>query len=159
MLDLAGNVWHQIFAGVYLCGLAIFCVLRELIFAIRTDWFSLLRINFAILIKYLLPCIHNTFVFIVGLQATSRRPCWWCVRINNKKHFSPLGTKPYFHVSSWRKNYIVLMTTIDHNTPSTWPSCHVVASQELCVLYAHLIIWYMLICAIPNNKYYNIIIM
>ena len=24
MLDLAGNVWHEIFAGVYLCGLAIF---------------------------------------------------------------------------------------------------------------------------------------
>ena len=27
----------KIFAGVYFCGLAIFCVLRELIFAIRTD--------------------------------------------------------------------------------------------------------------------------
>ena len=26
------NVWHEIFAEVYLCGLAIFCVLRELIF-------------------------------------------------------------------------------------------------------------------------------
>ena len=28
------------------CGLAIFCVLWELIFAIRTDWFFLLAINF-----------------------------------------------------------------------------------------------------------------
>ena len=25
------TVWHNIFAGVYFCGLAIFCVLRELI--------------------------------------------------------------------------------------------------------------------------------
>jgi len=40
------TMWHEIFAGVYFCGLAIFCVLRELIFAIRTDWFLLLRINF-----------------------------------------------------------------------------------------------------------------
>ena len=28
------------------CGLAIFCVLRELILATRTDWFFLLGINF-----------------------------------------------------------------------------------------------------------------
>ena len=28
------------------CGLAIFCVLWEIIFAIRTDWFFLLGINF-----------------------------------------------------------------------------------------------------------------
>ena len=34
------------FGGVYFCGLAIFCVLRELIFAIRTHWFFLLGINF-----------------------------------------------------------------------------------------------------------------
>ena len=27
-------VWQEIFAGVYFCGLASFCVLRELIFAI-----------------------------------------------------------------------------------------------------------------------------
>ena len=39
-------MWHEISAGVYFCGLAIFCVLRELIFAIRTDWFFLLGINF-----------------------------------------------------------------------------------------------------------------
>ena len=30
------NVMNEIFAGVYFCGLAIFCVLRELIFLIRT---------------------------------------------------------------------------------------------------------------------------
>ena len=29
-------MWHEIFAEVYFCGLAIFCALRELIFAIRT---------------------------------------------------------------------------------------------------------------------------
>ena len=36
--------------------------------------------------------------------------------------FSPLGAKLYFHVNSWRKNYIVL--------PPIWPPCHVVANQE-----------------------------
>ena len=40
------TVWHENFAGVYFCGLASFCVLRELIFAVRTDWFFLLGINF-----------------------------------------------------------------------------------------------------------------
>ena len=31
----------KILGGVYFCGLAIFCVLRELIFTIRTDCFFL----------------------------------------------------------------------------------------------------------------------
>ena len=33
------TVWHEIFAGVYFCGLVIFSVLRKLIFATRTHWF------------------------------------------------------------------------------------------------------------------------
>ena len=37
---------------------------------------------------------------------TSRRPCWW------SRSFSPLGTKLYFQVNSWRKNYIVLTFNI-----------------------------------------------
>ena len=37
---------------------------------------------------------------------SSRRPCWW------SRSFSPLGTKLYFHVNSWRKNYIVLTFNI-----------------------------------------------
>ena len=45
-LMLAFTVWHEIFAGVYFCRLAILCILRELLFAIRTDWFFLLEINF-----------------------------------------------------------------------------------------------------------------
>ena len=40
------TVWHKILAAVYFCGLAIFCVLRELIFVIRRDWLFLLGINF-----------------------------------------------------------------------------------------------------------------
>ena len=40
------TVWQEIFVGVYFCRLVIFCVLRELIFAIKTDWFFLLGINF-----------------------------------------------------------------------------------------------------------------
>ena len=39
------TVGQEIFAGLYFCGLAIFGVLQELIFAIRTDWFFLLGIN------------------------------------------------------------------------------------------------------------------
>ena len=38
-------MWHEIFAGVYFCRLAIFSVLRKLIFAIRTHWFLSLRID------------------------------------------------------------------------------------------------------------------
>ena len=33
----ATTVGHKIFAGVYFCGLAIFCVLQEIIFGIRTE--------------------------------------------------------------------------------------------------------------------------
>ena len=40
------TVWHEIFAAVYFCCLVISCVLWELIFVIRTDWYFLLRINF-----------------------------------------------------------------------------------------------------------------
>ena len=40
------TVWHKIVAAVYFCGFAIFRVLRELIFAIRIDWFILTGINF-----------------------------------------------------------------------------------------------------------------
>ena len=57
------TVWHEIFAGVYFCGLAIFCVLRELIFPIRTDWFCL-ELIFAIFRKYPVPSIDYIFVFI-----------------------------------------------------------------------------------------------
>ena len=58
------------FAGVYFCGLAIFGVLRELIFAIRTDWFFPLEITviFEIFRKYPVPSIDNIFVFIEYVQ-------------------------------------------------------------------------------------------
>ena len=62
------TVWHEIFVGVYFCGLAIFCVLRELIFAIRADWFFRLGINFAIFRKYPVPSVDNIFVFIEYVQ-------------------------------------------------------------------------------------------
>ena len=38
-------MWHKIFAGVYFCGLAIFCVLQQLICLIRPDKFFLLGMN------------------------------------------------------------------------------------------------------------------
>ena len=61
-------MWHEIFAGVYFCGLAIFGVLRELIFAIRTDWFSRWKLIFEIFRKYPVPSIDNIFVFIEYVQ-------------------------------------------------------------------------------------------
>ena len=56
------TVWQEIFAGLYFCGLAKFGVLRELIFAIRADWFFLLGINFLIFIKYPVRSIGNEYV-------------------------------------------------------------------------------------------------
>lgn len=44
----------EIFAGVYSCRLAIFCVLWKLIFVIRTDWFSCWKLTFAIFRKLLI---------------------------------------------------------------------------------------------------------
>ena len=46
------------------CGLAIFCVLWKLIFAIRTDWFFLKEIVFGDFRKFPVPSIENIFVFI-----------------------------------------------------------------------------------------------
>ena len=54
---LKNTMWHEIFSGVYFCGLAICCVLWGLIFAIRTDWFFLLGINFCDFQK--LPSIQH----------------------------------------------------------------------------------------------------
>ena len=51
------------FARIYFCGSAIFCVLRELIFAIRTDWFFFLGIIFCIFQKVPVPSFDNIFVF------------------------------------------------------------------------------------------------
>ena len=51
------------------CGLAIFCVLRQLIFAIRTDWFfSQLELIFAIFSKYPVHSIDDIFVFVKNVQ-------------------------------------------------------------------------------------------
>ena len=60
--------WHENFVGVYFCGLAMFYVLRELIFAIRTDWFSCWELIFAIFRKYPVLSIDNIFVFIEYVQ-------------------------------------------------------------------------------------------
>ena len=53
------TMWHEILAGVYFCRSAIFCVLKEQIFAIRNDWCFLL----AIFRKYPIALIIF-FVFI-----------------------------------------------------------------------------------------------
>ena len=60
--------------------------------------------------------------FALDVTAAMFVVCGW----SEQKHFSPMGTMPYFHVNSSRKNSIVLTT----NTHPTWPPCHVVANQE-----------------------------
>ena len=66
------TVWHEILAGIYFCGLTSFCVLRELIFAIWTEWFFLLGINFCDFQEVAFKCIDNIFVFIEDLQSKYR---------------------------------------------------------------------------------------
>ena len=63
-LMLAFTMWHKIFVGVYFCRLAILCILRELSFAIRTDWFFVLEINFCDSQKL----NENIFSFIEDVQ-------------------------------------------------------------------------------------------
>ena len=80
-LHFSVTVWHEIFdgsfAGVFFFGgLAIFCVLRELIFAIRIDCFLFLGTNFfAIFRNYAVPGIDNIFVFIEYVRARALGTC------------------------------------------------------------------------------------
>ena len=55
-------MWHEIFVGVYFCGIAIFFVLGELVLEITTDWFFLMEINFCDFQK--VARIDDIFVFI-----------------------------------------------------------------------------------------------
>ena len=58
------NIWHEIFVGVYFCGLAIFCVLRELNLWLGQIGFSCWELFFfAIFAKYPVLSIDNIFVF------------------------------------------------------------------------------------------------
>ena len=74
-------MWHKIFVGGYFCRLAIFCVLRELIFAIRTDWFFLQRINFCDFQKvfstqhwsYCFSNNNNLFIYTVLLTGCGKK--------------------------------------------------------------------------------------
>ena len=58
------TMWHEIFAGVYFCGLATFCVLWELIFRLGQIGFSCWELIFAIFRKNPVPSIDNVFIFI-----------------------------------------------------------------------------------------------
>ena len=58
-------MWHKIFSGVYFCGYAIFCVLRELIFAISTDLLICWEFIFAIFRKYQSPAL-TIFSFLLS---------------------------------------------------------------------------------------------
>ena len=60
-----------------------FCVLRELIFAIRTDWCFLLGINFGDFQKVPSTSIDNIFVFIEYVQEkfifSNNKPVFRCI--------------------------------------------------------------------------------
>ena len=58
-------MWHETFSGVYFYGLAIFCVLQELIFAISTDLFFCWEFIFAIFRKYQYPA-STIFSFLLS---------------------------------------------------------------------------------------------
>ena len=83
------------FARIYFCGSAIFCVLRELIFAIRTDWFFFLGIIFCIFQKVPVPGIDNIFVFTGYVQYkyifSNNKPvfcCFWQAVIEQTRFLS-----------------------------------------------------------------------
>ena len=61
-LQMSPTEWHEIFAGVYFCGLAIFLCFAGTNFAIRKDWFFL----------HPEPSIGNIFVLIEYLQQKYR---------------------------------------------------------------------------------------
>ena len=81
---LLSTLWHEIFVGVYFCGLAIFCVLWELIFVIKTDWFFCWELILPIFRKYPVPSI-DILIFIAN----------WVCAIQYKHIFS--NNKPFFH--------------------------------------------------------------
>lgn len=74
---MSDSVWHEIFGRVYLCGLTVFCVLRELIFAISRKSRSNALITFSfywgraieiqILKQYYVASVKQIAVIIVIL--------------------------------------------------------------------------------------------
>ena len=96
--------------GLYFCRLAIFCVLRELIFPIRTDWFCL-ELIFAIFRKY--PCTQHWLYFrfyrvrAIEIHISSNKPvfsCFWVREANCDCHDRHDFVVLYFCVVnlSWR---------------------------------------------------------
>ena len=73
-------MWHKIFADC-----AIFCVSRELIFAIRTDWYFLLGINFCDFQKVSSTQHDNILVFIEYVQQkytfSNNEPAFRCFQM------------------------------------------------------------------------------
>ena len=92
------TVWHEIFEGVYFCGLAIFCVLWELIFAIRTDWigFSSRELIFAVFRKY--PALR-IFSFLFST-------------CNRNTYFQTINQYfvVYRFVSEWKRQVVIEQT-------------------------------------------------
>ena len=73
---VARNFCRKFCGSFFFGGLAIFCVLRELIFAIRIDCFLFLGTNFfAIFRNYAVPGIDNIFVFIEYVLARALGTC------------------------------------------------------------------------------------
>ena len=96
-------VWHEIIAGVYyLCGLATFCVLRELIFAIWTEWFFLLGLIFAIFRKYPVPSVDNIFCIFFLSENVQQK---YILSNTQKKYF--IAFFLYRFVSEWKRQVVI----------------------------------------------------
>ena len=118
------TVWHEIFAGVYFCGLTIFCVLQELIFAIRTGWFFLLGINFCDFRKYPVASIYNIEIMNIWksyMWTAEWRVIWKKINImiiiifsfllstyNRNTYFQTINQ--YFVVSEWKRQVVIEQT-------------------------------------------------
>ena len=97
---------HEIFAGVYFCGLVIFCVLRELSFVIRTDCFAKIgtRKNFVPHGKTEHLFTHCLVCLLVGFSLGTKRHCNSYRVLKTKcKHFCCLS-KCMTPLSSQSKN-------------------------------------------------------
>ena len=77
VLGTQNTMSHEIFAGVYFCGLVIGCVLRELSFVIRTDWLAKIgtRKNFVPHGKTEHLFTHCLVCLLVGFSLDTKRHC------------------------------------------------------------------------------------
>ena len=104
-------------------------------FFVRYEWYgwTLLAQNVGSLNCHALPWGMHSPIFLLNFEFSLLLVCTWRhsshvggVFVVRKKAFLSSGNSTLFSVNCSRKNSTVLTT----NTTPTWPSSHVVASQE-----------------------------